>query len=36
MEVEESQSECRLRLATLRKRKQRDMHTAEERELNSL
>ena len=36
MEVEESQSERRRRLATLRKRKQRDTRTAEERELNNL
>ena len=36
MEVEGSQSECRRRLATLRKRKRRDTRTAEERELNSL
>ena len=36
MEVEESQSEHRRRLATLRERKQRDTRTAEERELNNL
>ena len=36
VEPEESQSECRRRKATLRKRKQRDTRTAEERELNNL